>query len=121
MNQRLAIPLILDVAFVAQALPIAAALTVRDRPRPVLYRRVIVWFCVLMLTDEAALVAAKVYGNNLWLGYFSLPIETGMFLWMLSVLQPTGLLRTAYALAIPILGTFVVAALLLTDPAETFY
>jgi hypothetical protein len=117
---RLAIPLIVHVQFASPALPIVAALTVQDRPRPVLYHRAIVWLCVLMLTDESAMVVGKLAGNNLWLGYLTLPVEVALFLWMSSVLQPTEYLRTAYSLAIPVIGTIVVALMTLTDPAQTF-
>ena len=116
----MAIPLIAKVQFACQALPIVAALTVRDRPRPVLYQRAIIWFCVLMLTDESAVVVGTLTGNNLWLGYLTLPLEVGLFLWMLSVLQPTEYLRTAYSLSVPVIGLVVIALLVLTDPAKTF-
>jgi hypothetical protein len=108
------------VQFACQALPIAAALTVQDRPRPVLYQRAIVWFSILMLTDEMAIVVGKIAGNNLWLGYLTLPIEVALFLWMLSVLQPTEYLRTAYSLSIAVIGTVVIAVMILTDPSKTF-
>jgi dolichol kinase len=73
-----------------------------------------------MLTDEAAIVAAKLAGSNLWLSYLTLPVEVALFLWMLSVLQPTEYLRTAYILSIPVVGILVVALLVLTDPSRTF-
>ena len=66
-------------------------------------------------------MAARLSGANLWLGYATVPVEVGLFLWMLSVLQATEFLRTAYVMAIPVTGVVVLAMLLLTDPAQTFY
>jgi hypothetical protein len=117
----LAIPFIAHVQFASHAVPIVAALTVRDRPRPVLYHRAIVWFCALVIAEESGLIVGWLSGNNLWLGYATIPVEVGLFIWMLSALQPTEYLRTAYMLAIPVAGVIVLAFLLLTDPTKTFY
>src|SRR5579859_5867764 len=109
----MAIPLVLHAQVVAQALTIVAALVAWGRRKPVPRPRVVLWCAVLVATDLISLVVARLEGNNLWLAYFATPLEVGIVLWLLSEMQATELLRITYWLAIPIMGTAVVALLLL--------
>ena len=85
------------------------------------YRRLAVWCAFAIATDLMSLVAAKAIGNNLWMAYFTRPVEVGLLLWILVPWQPTEMLKLGYTLAIPIMVTLVASLLMLTDPARTFH
>ena len=117
----MAIPLVLYAASGAQLAPVAAALKVRGRQRPVPYPRIMIWCVFLVFTDVVDRVVTKLIGNNLWTAYLILPVEVGLVLWILSAWQVTPFLQLAYTIMIPVMGVVTAAALLLTDPTFTFY
>jgi hypothetical protein len=116
----LAIPLLVQLGSASQALPIVAVVVVRGRPLPAPHLRIALWCCLLVLFDVADLLIGGSTGNNHWTAYYTIPVEVGMTLWILSAWQPEGPARRAYVLSIAATGTAIAVALLLTDPQQTF-
>lgn len=118
----MAIPLLLKVASASQALPIVAVawMMVRGRRMPAPYLRIALWCVLLVLFDLADVFIGKGGSNNHWTGYYTVPIEIGMTLWILAAWQPDGPWRRAYIFGIAATGAAIGAALLLTDPQQTF-
>ena len=77
-------------------------------------RVVVVWCVILILDDVSSLVLAHFHGENLWLQYPTVPLESCTALWALSAWQPHEVLRLAYRLAIPAL--LLLAAVVLAMP-----
>ena len=116
----MAIPILLQVASAAQALPVIALAVVRGRHSPAPHLRIALWCCLLVLFDVMDLVVGGRTGNNHWTAYGTVPVEVGTTLWILSAWQPDGPVRRAYVIGIAATGAAIAAALLLTNPQETF-
>ncbi len=116
----MAIPIILRIAVASQVVPLGATLAVRGRHPPAVYRRVAIWCCLLILFDVLSFVASLVFGENLWLTWFSEPIESAVTIWILMAWQASDGRMRFYRAAIPILLVVVAALLLLTKPERTF-
>ena len=116
----MAIPMLLQVASASQALPIVAVAMLRGRPTPAPYLRIGLWCCLLLLSDATDLYITSRHISNLWTGYYTVPMEVGMTLWILSAWQPEGAPRRAYILGIAATGAAIGSTLLLTDPQQTF-
>ncbi len=112
--------MILNLAVASEAVPLVATLAVRGRHPPAAYRRLAIWCCVLLLSDVLSDVVAALYGYNLWINYFSEPIESAITLWILMSWQVSDAWVWTYRLGMPILLALVAALLLLTDPTYSF-
>src|SRR5512147_1972479 len=104
-------PAALYAQAVSQLFPLAAALTRRGRLVPVPARWVLAWCSLLVVTDLASLAVAYVWGENLWLQYFAVPLGSTLVLWGLSEWQLSDLMRLAYRLTIPTLVLATAAVL----------
>ena len=116
----MAIPAVLHVASMSQALPVGAVLARRGRLRPAPVVWVAAWCVVLLLSDAGLLLIARWEGNNLWVRYIALPAESTLALWTLSYWQVHDLLRLAYRLAIPLLLVATALTLAFSDSSRHF-
>lgn len=116
----MAIPIFFHVVFATQAFPLAAILAVRGRRPPDPYRRIALWSCMLMIFDVLSRIVAILMGTNLFLVYFTEPIEVGMTLWILAAWQPTAALRSAYLAVIPAIALVIAVVLALSDLPRMF-
>ena len=116
----MAFPAILYATSASQALPVVAAVAVWGRRPPAPYPWIVSWCVVLIASDALDLVVAYVSGPNLWLAYFTLPIELSLTLLLLAAWQSSAGFRTAYRLAVPVTIAGHVALLLLTERAVIF-
>ena len=105
---------------VSQLFPLAAALTRRGRLVPVPARWVLAWCSLLVVTDLASLAVAYLWGENLWLQYFAVPLGSTLVLWGLSEWQLSDLMRLAYRLTIPMLVLASAAVFLTRGSAPLF-
>lgn len=87
---------------------------------PVPARWVLAWCSLLVVTDLASLAVAYLWGENLWLQYFAVPLGSTLVLWGLSEWQLSDLMRLAYRLTIPTLVLATAAVLLTRGPAPLF-
>lgn len=110
-------PAVLYAASLSQAFPLVAGWVRRGRQLPAPVRFVLAWCGVLLATDLLSIAVARVWGDNLWLQFAAVPIESGLLLFALSSWQSYEVLRLAYRLAVPVLVAATVAVLLKL-PAE---
>ena len=111
-------PTVLYAASVSQALPLVAGWIRRGRPLPAPAWFVLVWCAVLLATDALSIGVAWAQGDNLWLQYVAVPIQSGLILWALSGWQSHEVFRLAYRIAIPVLAAATAAALLIRPPEQ---
>jgi hypothetical protein len=111
-------PAVLYAASLSQALPLVARWMRRGRHLPAPVRFVLGWCAVLLMTDVLSIVIAREQGDNLFLQYAAVPIESGLILWALSGWQSHGVFRLAYRLAIPVLAAATAAVLIISPPEQ---
>ncbi len=109
-------PAVLYAASLSQALPLVAGWLCRGRPLPAPVRFVLLWCALLLATDALSIAVAWARGDNLWLQYAAVPIESGLILWALSGWQSHEVFRLAYRIAIPVLAAATAAILLMWPP-----
>ena len=109
-------PAVLYVLSLSQGLPLVAGWMGRGRQLPAPVRFVLVWCVVLLATDALSIVVAFTSGDNLWLQYLAVPIESGLVLWALSGWQSHEVFRLAYRIAVPVLAAGTVGVLLTLPP-----
>jgi hypothetical protein len=95
------IPLTAYVAWLAQLLPLLAALRY-GKTLPRARRWIVLWSGTLFLWDGAALLMAQQQRRNLWLSYGFAPIAAAIVLWALSLWQHHPVARLTYRSGIPI-------------------
>lgn len=116
----MAIPAILYATSATQVLPVVASFAVWGRRPPAPYPLLLTWCAVLVASDGLDLLVAFMRGPNLWLAYFTLPVELCLTLLLLAEWQLTARLRSAYRRALPVCIAGHAVFLALTDRAVTF-
>ena len=114
------IPVVLHAAVVSQAMPVCAAFLRRGRPLSAPARAVLVWCTLLVLSDALGLITAYLLGENQWVQYLTVPLESGIALWVLSDWQTQEVMRIAYRVTIPILIFITAAVSIALRPAPAF-
>ena len=114
------IPAVLYVLAAMQALPVLAIVVLWGRRPPAPLGRLALLCCMFLVSDAVSLVVARLMGTNLWVPYFTRPVEVGFTLWLLAAWQATPRWSQVYVAAIPALGAVSGVLLLLTDPAVSF-
>lgn len=113
-------PAVLYAASLSQALPLAARWLYRGRPSPAPVQFVLWWCAALLVTDALSIAVALARGDNLWLQYTAVPVESALILWALSEWQSPGLYRLTYRIAIPALAAATATILVLRPPEPAF-
>jgi hypothetical protein len=111
----LKIPLISYIAGASQAFPILASLRY-GRRLPTARRWILVWAAVLLLADVIGFWYSLHHTRNLWLAYFTGPLELSAGLMALSYWQLSSRARFLFRAAIPFFVlTSAVLAVLIED------
>ena len=97
-----------------------ATVLARGRTPPAPHLRLALWCSLLIMADVLNLAVMVLHGNNLWTSYFTLPLEVGMSLWILSSWPIPPRVRRAYGWIIVAMVLGGGAALAVTDPGITF-
>jgi len=103
-------PLVLWLASFSPALPLAAAILGRRRPRGAV-AWLLVWCAFMTVVSAVEVVSSRRGVNNHWLAYASLPVGVALLLWILSLWQRTQVAALTFRVAIPLL---LLASLVLT-------
>src|SRR5262245_2439329 len=82
--------------------------------------RVAAWCTVLILSDVIMVIAALLYGSNLWVSYFMMPVEACMTFWILELWQPDDRLRRFYRLVLRVVALLSAIVILATDRVVAF-
>lgn len=112
-------PLIVWLAAVAQAFPIVTGIVAWRRLTPA-RAGVIAIAVVGVSVTVLQFVIARGGRSNLWLSYFTLPAETIMVLWTLSLWQLTATARRLFRLAIPLAMILQVVLVLSVEDVSGF-
>src|SRR4051812_48719320 len=98
----------LYMGWLCSLVPITAALWARRRPSPP-HLLILVFCAVYFMTDSVALYFGPVrHLNNHWISYVATPVEAGLVLWALSLMQVRPVARTAIRNSVPV---FILALL----------
>jgi hypothetical protein len=108
------------VGFSSQAMPLFAVVATRGRHPPAPYRQLAFLCLAFLLSDVAMLIVHAIWRYNLWVTWFTQPLEVALTLWLLSYWQPVIRLSRIYRNVIPVAAAATAILLVVTDPSVTF-
>jgi hypothetical protein len=111
--------LVRHIGFSSQAMPLLAVMAIRGRHPPAPDRQLALLCLTFLFSDVAMLIVHAIWWFNLWVTWFTQPMEVALTLWLLSHWQPSGLART-YRVAILVMLAAWAVLLVLTQPSVTF-